>query len=385
MALKNVRLRNPDENNENSVYYYKTREVEITTDNGTFTTPRKLISKSEHNARNELPISMSLDQDMAIDFKLFDSKQMETFLKENGEITKNIRNARQFNQMTRRNKFKLSIFQPFPVVLNSLSLSNKEKFCKLQADFLQLRLNSSIISYPYLNLGYRDYVTFIDKYYPKNDSISAIFTLDMNMPLDTFKKILKHLVDKPGPKIIAIIYQDWEKFPLHHYEINSYFQKEDVAFLACQVDRELDTVNVSKLHSIQFDAFDLIALKQSRGFDPDPKIDFNKIKFISRDTLEINPISNVVASKNRDLISEFNIPKENYNDLSQLTKVINNYAKAADPVKFNTLIYLGKLHEAINSPPEFDVSRKFIKSGETEEYIKQKNGLENVSFLKRKH
>ena len=94
MVLRNVRLINPDENKEKSPYYYKTREVEITTDKGTFSTPRKLISKSEHNARNELPISTSLDQDVAIDFKLFDTQQTKSFLKENGEITKNIRNAR---------------------------------------------------------------------------------------------------------------------------------------------------------------------------------------------------------------------------------------------------------------------------------------------------
>ena len=90
-------------------------------------------------------------------------------------------------------------------------------------------------------------------------------------------------------------------------------------------------------------------------------------------------------SQKRNLIEEFNIPKENQLDISQLNKVINNYQKAESDVnKYNTLIYLGKLHEAINSPSEFDISRKYIKNNETEEYIKTKSGLDRVSFLKRK-
>lgn len=385
MLLKDVKLKNSDQNDDNSPYYYRGRELEIITDQGRFSTPSKIISKSEHNARNEIPISTALSLELAIDFKLFNTDQMTSFLKENGSITKNIRNTRQFNQMTRRSIFKISIFQPFKKVLNNLSLKQKMKFVELQADFLQLKLGTNIITYPYLHLGYSDYIDFINKYYPKNDKISAIFTLDMSMPEDSFQEVLKHIVEKPGPKIIAIIYQEWENYPLQHYAINSYFDNEDVAFIACQVTRELELTNVNKLHSVQFDAFDLIALKQSNSFPPEPEIDLSRVKFLSSSTLEVDNIANVIEDQKRDLVGEFKIPANNVNDIHQLDNIVHDYSTdLTDPVKFNTLIYLAKMHEAVISPPEFDVSREFIHSGETDEYIKQKKGLQRVSFLKKR-
>lgn len=385
MRLRDVKLKNPDQNDDNSPYYYRGKEIEIITDKGRFSTPTKLIARSEYNARNELPLSSVFTTDLAIDFKLFNTDQMTSFLKENGEITENIRNTRQFNQMTRRAIFKISIFQPFPKVLKNLSFEQKMKFAEIQADFLQLKLDTNLITYPYLNFGYSDYVRFIDKYYPKNNDITAIFTLDMAMPIETFKEILKHLIDKSGPKIIALIYQDWEDYPLQHYEINSYFDREDVAFIACQVDRELATANVSKLHSTQFDAFDLIALKQSNSFPVEPKIDLSKIKFLSKDTLEIDTMATIIDEQKRDLFDEFTIPSNNHNDQVQLRNLLDYYSDdLTDITKYNALFYLMKMHESMISPPEFDTSRHYIKNGETEEYIKQKKGLQRVAFIRKR-
>jgi len=327
-----------------------------------------------------IPLSKALPTELANDFKQIDVNQAKSFLEENGGLIKAIRNCRQFHQITSRAIFRTTFFQPFKTALDIMNNEQKEKFIDLQAG-IQLNLGSNLVTYPHMGYGLHDYLQYIDKYYPPTDEFSAIFTLDMGMPVNTFEAVLEHLVNKAGPKIIALIFKEWENAPLQHYAVRKYFDKENVAFMACQVDREHFVSNASNLHGIQFGSFDLMAMKQGTGF-AEPKIDLNKIRFISTNTLGFKNINETFSDPIRDIISEFEISPKDVNDLNLLENIRKYYIGARHhSKKFNILMYLSKFHEGITSSPEFGISQKFIKSGESLEYIKKKENLKKLPLI----
>ena len=91
-----------------------------------------------------------------------------------------------------------------------------------------------------------------------------------------------------------------------------------------------------------------------------------------------------MEEQKRNLQTEFNIPDNNTNDIKRLKKITNGYkTNLAIDDKFSTLINLAKMHEASLSSSEFENSSEFIGNGETENYIKQKKGLQRVPLLKK--
>ena len=197
----------------------------------------------------------------------------------------------------------------------------------------------------------------------------------MKMDYNQLQTIVTHLIQKEQPMIIALIHTNWQKAIPQHSLISKYFDNEKVAFFACQVEREEHESRVSNLHCVALGGgFDLVSLKQARGY-PNPQIlDINKIKFFDPRTLDINNMENTLNDPTRSLVDEFDLPIDNFNDFSYLTRVIRGYEGAkVHPTKFQILYYLARTHEAITSPKEFDSIRSLIGRNEILEYINQTN------------
>lgn len=47
-----------------------TRSMRITTDEGSFTTPARMISRGEHMSRSEIPLSRELPRELTVDFMM---------------------------------------------------------------------------------------------------------------------------------------------------------------------------------------------------------------------------------------------------------------------------------------------------------------------------
>jgi|GEM_PF-3251946 len=384
MIIEDVKRRPDDDHSEpKSPYYFRSRIVDITTDLGKFSTPMRMITRAEHIARSEFGLSKALPKELAIDFRILIDKQMQDFVDDSKAVKNLIQKTRQFNDITRKSIFRLSVFQPADNVLGSMSTESKIKFADLQADFLQIRLGTHTITYPYLALPVSDYKKFIDSHYVRNENFSTIFVLDMAMDAPSFREIIKHLIDKQEPMIIALIYRDWLDTALQHDVVTSYFDNKQVAFLACQVPREEPDSHGSNLHSVAFGGgFDLVALEQPRGFNPKPKLDLNKIRFFSPQTLYIDSMENTLKQPNRTLFAEFNLAEHNFNDFVHLRHVIDGYRGAEKyPQKFKLLQYLAKIHEAITSPAIFESTRDRISRKEMEQYIIQ-TSLKDAPLIK---
>ena len=385
MILEDVKLREQDQDDEKTPYYYRTRIVDITTDKGTFSTPTRVIARSEYLARSNLPLAKPLPTDLAIDFRNLSEKQTKGLLTEGKVAEKILRVTQQFNDISRRAIFRISVFQPPKTILGDWSSKQKIEFADTQANYLQKKLGTNLITFPYLALPTSEYIQFINARYRRDQDLSTIFTLDLSMDYNSLKEILEHLKAKKDPMIIALIYEEWQKTIPQHNLIASYFDNEKMAFFACQVEREELDSHTSNLHAVACGGgFDLVSLIQKRGYSDNKNLDMTKINIYDPNTLSINNIEAVANDPSRDLVEEFDLNSYDYNDQPYLSSIVKGYKGAGiHPKKYQILYYLAKVHEAVTSPPRFDKERKMIKSKEFLQHISDTK-LKEVPMIRSK-
>lgn len=382
MIIEDVRLLDSVEHPKTSPFHY-CRSLEIITDNGRVNTPYKTTNRPEFVARSGIPLLKTLPYNITSDFKLLDSNIINQFLNTDSNISAKLLGViKQFNDITRRSKLRVSIFQPTENVLSSWNSEQKINFADIQAEYLQSKLNSELITYPFLALPPSDYLRFIDKRYDNNEKKSTIFTLDMQMQPRHLKQILDHLKNKRAPMIIALIHRKWNMTIPQHVIVNSYFGNPKMVFMACQVERtDSEASRISNTHSITIGAnFDIVALKQGRGYPIEQKLELNQIKFFAPKTLRIDNLG-ITFQQRRDLISEFDLPQDDTLDLRYLSQVIRGRNGAeVHPKKYQILFYLARVHETITSATVFAKEREMILERRIREHILDTN-LQNVPMI----
>lgn len=375
MRIEDVTVKARDQSGENSMLYYRSRVVEITTDKGTFTTPSRVVARTEYLARSGIPLYKNLPLDLAVDFRPLDNAQVDGLMNEGERAKKIVLLTKQFNDITANAIFRISIFQPSRKLLTAMSTPEKIRFADTQAEYLQIRLGTDLVTYPYLQLPISDYKSFIDSHTSTNGEFSTIFTLDMKMNMKDMKEVIDHIISKNQPTIIALIYEDWAETIPQHTLISSYFNQDKVAFFACQVEREQPESHTSNMHSVTFGGgFDLVALKQVRGYKKNPVLDLNKIRFFDPQTLSINNIESTLENPNRNIVNELSLQDDNARDYNYLGMILRGYRGAlVHPKKFQVLYYLGRVHEALTSYTVFRNNRERIEHTRMLEHINETN------------
>lgn len=384
MIIEDVQLKETREGKSNSPYFFKNRVVEIITDKGKFQTPSRVNTRSEYVARSKVPLSESLNLDLAIDFRELTVEQTEQIIDESSDCIKNLIDlAGQFNDITQRSIFKFSTFQPPKEKLSVMTLPEKIKFADFQADLLQRRFGNGIISYPFLNFSISDYKNFIDERNIRDENHSTIFTLDMNMEPKDFRELIEYLTNSNEPTIISLINRPWRDYPIQHNIVSSFYDREKVVFFGSQVERIEPTSNSSNLHALAFGSgFDLVSLYQARGGGGSKILSLDKIKFFNPENLSISSVENALLEPSRDIVKEFNFSVHNKEDEDYASMILNGYQGGLNhPKKHQILYYLARTHEAITSPKIFEITREKIIKNEIEDYI-QNTTLKNVPMLK---
>lgn len=382
MIIEDIKLIERNDIPKSAPYHYS-RVFRITTENGVLYTPNKSTNRLEYNARSGVPLLKALPSEVTSNFKLLDSKQISSFMNNDKNAIKIVNIIKQFNDITRRSALRISVFQPTSDVLSVWDKNSKIRFAEYQAEYLQSRLGSNLISYPFLDLSASDYIEFIDEHYVRDEHQSTIFTLDLGMDPTHLKKILEYLKAKDDPMIIAVIYRPWDRTIPQHIILNEYFENEKMLFFACQVERRDLAYNTSNTHAVTIGAnFDIVALKQSRGFPIEQDLDLNKILFYSPSSLTLDTIENTLQNPQRDLIREFEIPHYNYLDLIQLHRIIKGYRGAkVHPKKYQILFYLARVHEAMTSPKMFANTQQRILQKTIPEHIRE-TGLRFIPMIR---
>lgn len=340
------------------------RIMRITTDEGSFETPARLLSASEHRARSEAYISRALPHELAIDFKPLRGGDAAGLVADSGVADRLIRAARQFESFTRRAVLRLAAFQPPASDLSGMSVEDKVRFADAHADMLEKNLGTGIVTYPYLGLDAVRYERFVKERYRRNESCTTLFVLDMGMPAAALEKILGMVAAKNEPAIVPLIYRPPDKTAPQHRIVARHLDSPRTALLACQVPRtvEIGGRGVSGPHAAAIvSGYDMVALKQNRAPPAPPKPDLDKIEFFSRDTLQVEGIRGIMERGDRDLAGEFGLNAYNKPDRMRIGEMLGGFEGAAvSAKKFRQLYCLARVHEALNSPPEFARMREAI-------------------------
>jgi len=382
MIIEDIQFIEDLEKPKTAPFHYS-RVFKIITDNGEILTPHKTTNRLEYNARSGVPLLKKLSSEITSDFKLLDSKKIEAFMTDDKKGTQIINLVKQFNDITRRSILRITIFQPTSDVLARWNTPEKIKFAEYQAEYLQSKLGSNLITYPFLDLPISDYLAFIDSHHVRNEYQSTIFTLDMGMDPTYLKIILDHMAAKQEPMIIALIHKQWDKTIPQHIIVNSFFGNKKILFFACQVGRKDKDSNTSNTHAISVGSnFDIVALSQGHGYPPNDELILNKIMFYSPSSLLIDNIENTFSDPSRNIIKEFNLPMDNYLDLIHLNRIIKGYKGAEKHYKkYQILFYLARVHEAITSPIIFSQMRERILQKDIIQHINDTN-LKNVPMIR---
>jgi hypothetical protein len=385
MIIEDVRLEDLEQNIERSPYYYRARVMKITTDRGAFFTPARFTARSEYLARSGVPLSKALPLELAIDFRELDDTQVSGILENNTIAERVLRVTKQFNDITNRTILRISVFQPPATTLEKMSSEKKIEFAQMQAEYLQQRLGTNIITYPFLDLPLSEYKKLIGRAII-NDNTFPIFTLDMKKERNYLKELIDHLIKSRHHTLVILIYRNWQKSIPQHHLIGSYFRNDGVAFIAAQVEREENENHTSNLHSVVFwGGFDMVSLMQSRGHADNHKLSLNKIRFLNPNDLRTYNIEDTLGTPERDLVQELDLPSDEVGDRTYVAKILNGYKGALSHWrKFKILYYLARTHESIVSPAIFERTRNSIKKKIVSEYIEQ-TSLEETPLLKIKH
>jgi hypothetical protein len=386
MRLIDVTRRESDESSENLPYYYQGRSIRIRTDRGEIVTPARMVSRSEYNARANVPLSMPPPLDLAVDFKTINSDQMRTFSTENKTVNDIKSKARKFTHITQKAKLRLQFFQPANTaiyVFKGMNAANRRNFIELQANHVQLGLGNKIITYPFLNLPFSQFKQYVDKYF-NDDPFSTVFLVDMKAKPKQFTKMIDYLVQK-GSRIIGLIHEDADVIPIQHQIIASnYANNENLCFIACQVKRKCLVEEASGLHPLQFSGIDLVApYQRPTGGESEPNL--AKVEFFVKNSLMFQGVYPAFEYGGTSIIDDFDMSASYQTDRAWLRDMIDGYTQAArDKFMFKELYNLSRIHECVSSNTEFGTSRRLIQSQESNEYFEMRPILKNLSLFKQK-
>lgn len=384
MKLIDVKLDNLDQSKKELPYYYRSRSLKITTENGFIQTPTRMTARTEYYARANVPLNHPMPMDLAIDFKPIAPNQLKDFLKNTETVTDFRLHAKKFSQITERAKLSFSFYQPSDnalTVLKNMNRDNQKQFIEMQADFLQLQLGTNILTYPYIDYPFTDYKRYVDKYF-NSDPYSTIFVVDMKADPEHFKRVLDYLVQK-GAKLIALLYADIEVSPIQHYIIASrYANNENLGFLACQVPRKYLNTPVSGLQALQFTGIDLVAPIQKSTGGPINR-NLTKLEFFLRKSLLFDKIHDAFAHNGTVIAGDLDLHSSETQDAQLVKKMIRGFRLGEhDERAFYALLYFSRVHECFASVSEFDESRQLIRSSESNEYFDRKPVLKKLEMFK---
>lgn len=349
------------------------RIMRITTDAGSFETPARLLTASEHRARSEASISKALPHELAMDFRPMSKGDAARLAAGGRAPDRMIATARQFESYTRRATLRLTVFQPPANALKGMSAEEKTTLADAQARILENDLGTGIVTYPYLGLNASLYERFVAERCRRSQAPTALFVLHMGMAPAALDKVLGMVAARKEPAIVPLIYKSPSGAVRQHRVLARHLDNPRVALLACQVPRTVKIGGraVSGPHAAAIaSGYDMVALKQHHPSPASPKPDLGKIAFFTRDTLRVDGIQGIIKRGGRDLEAEFGLNAYNGPDRRHIAEMLGGFAGAAvNRKKFQQMRYLAKVHEAINSPPEFARMRAMIAAGQFGRYV----------------
>ena len=381
-----VQLKSIDEGNPN--LFYTARYVDIKPSSKTIHTPLRIINNVELNAKAGAGIDISLDSPIAGIHKSLNNTTIKELLTTNSAPEKLIKWLENYSQQLQHSMLKLPLIQPpdnsFEGILKDKK--NKDKLFRILYK-IQKEANLDYICVPWFNYNVNETIKFYDTILKNCDDDFILYLNSTSNPYDLklVSDFLKEHIESDRIHFIGVLGKPARTV------INSYdtlwegFRESNVVLLLSDMERvdvdKADNSNVSCSHLNEFIIGDLFMAKAFSGGGSKKK-EFNvydRLKFFNRNDLSVKPIIHYPSES--EWIDDIANTLNNYNIRNKL----ENFEEANNnQEKYNTLNYISKIHEFVQSLNEFKISQGYIKKEESSAYIDNKNSLNvGISHTKR--
>jgi hypothetical protein len=386
-----VKLQNLDDSSR-SYFDARTLEIQISSKT-TIETPFRALSNNELSAKASIPSEIVLPGEIAGVHEDLSEAAVKDILTDHPTNEKLIKSIENYRNRMQHSEMIFSLLQPGKHArdLHLTDPASKEKFLDLNL-LLQKMANYNTLCVPWVDYDSPKTAIQSIKRIENIFDEELIFFLDTAWKpifLEEVSEYLIELIDAGRIHFIGVLYEPPDKKIGSYYTLWKKFREKDVAIILANLPRINENFyNISSLHLNEFILGDIFLPKQPKFFSK-KKTEEEKTKPTPPFKIEVkekiqifNPeqltLSSLGTQQNDSWI-------ENMSKVigdPQIKKIIENYFEAETNLKkFKTLNSVSKIHEFIESTKEIKKSKNFIKTGESVEYLNEKEIL-NKSLKK---
>ncbi|MDH7509380.1 MAG: hypothetical protein QHH00_08350 [Methanomassiliicoccales archaeon] len=374
-----VKIGNIDESDESvPALFYRSRTAVLKLREGEIKTPCRAVSRSELNAKKNVPITRPIASSgsLVVDVHDLSESELVQFLDTNGAYRKIYDKTMDVLKRAQNASMVVIILQPCQNAYHILSDQEKrDQFLRMWFA-LQSEIDSPILSVPYV--GDLEDERFV------GDTIRAaetqgigadlMFVVDLRHDVRKFKGIIdavKEAVGTGATNVLGLIYRPHRDCAATYDYVWRTFKEEDVAILMLNIPRYDPNDSVSMPHFTEFRLGDIYCVKNPMRLPLPGANALSRVRFLDRDSLTL-PSLDVAVPDTEGVVSQLGVDcKCDREFVSRLFADLDSL----DDEKIKRIAYLSKVHEVLVSSTEMGISREFIDEGDAVSYLEKKRPL----------
>jgi len=380
MSKIDVHVNVIDEKDRQSQLFYRCRTTEIRVNGVTFKTPLRPITRSELNAKKNVPVATPLLNDKNILFLPYklSFEYMKKVLTENEGYKKLYDDAKNLIKRGAHSPLPLILIQPSQQGLLNINRITYDRFLRMTFN-LQTSLqnnNNNLLTIPYL--GEMTQIDIIRKIHESvlKEGMQPIFFLDLKHDEKHFKQIVDFIKDENTTgaiNLLGLIFHQYEDVAVNYDYVWDTLKNEKLGIIMSDVKRKFDDDHLSSLHFSEYRLGDVFCI-ENRTYFVKQKVEIAKININFFDRSELTVKDFVHNIPDADKIAQ-DLDVENSSKDKEYLNIL--FANKEDKKKLSRISHLSKVHEVVASKKELTISRDYIDGQNSVDYIKDKKPLYN--------
>lgn len=348
-----------------------------------FETPLRAVTDSEYKNKMNFPNQIKLPDPISIDVQYFNQDKLQSFLNENGEMTKLKDNVELFSKSATDSY--LSILSLRQQKNSRWPKLNEKQFSRFMRFIGNVQSGINTKSMPDLSLNF-EYKIAVEQFCKQYQESNPIVWIDLREKEHfIFKKkidLLKELVKEEVLQMIGFYAGRMDVMGKYNVNLDYLYTelgKEQVLLLyeGSNKSFSLQHTGVSKLHYHPFEVFDAISpYRFPRGGSNKGESYIDKAKnssFLDTDDVSLKTFQKFGRDK-IDLYLKYLDIKSRIT-LKEITDKIED-SKVIDKKEANIFTSFANTQQVIAGDNEMKEISKRIGGGETYDYLEEKKGLE---------
>ncbi|MDD5188757.1 MAG: hypothetical protein PHF57_11180 [Methanoregula sp.] len=370
-----VKLKNIDNSDQSSKFFYRARRVEITPTSKAIETPYRILNNSDLTAKAHTPSDIPLISPLAGMHLEINTNETEKLFTSNEYTNKLATKIEILKQQMQHSSIIFPFIQPSQTAIKAHLIDDDLKIRALRMILkVQGQAKLPLLGVPWLNYSPNLFRSVCNDLL-NNSEQEFIFYLKADEKPAIIEEISDIILDHIATDRLNFIGIIHSRKALVSYDILwEKFRQTNAAIVMSNVDRyDIHNSNLSSSHLDQCILGDLFIPKVRRGGGASDNIDvFKRLRVFNHNDLTVNPIIEFDGNNWINLIGE------ELND-NRVSLKLTHYQEAVNnQVKFNILNYISKVHEYLSSTKEFVNTHPYLKDEDMKSYIESKDVLRSA-------